>query len=138
VPPLGIDLLWGNPHALTAVSLLSVVVWIVMHIRGVHTVFPAMITLLLIGGYIGFEFAGAAIQVIPAGLVFIAAAVASSNSASERRIKIAVLAVVAAALGILLGRFLTGLYLDTKGAIFPHEMFARSLTHLRQCDLLNS
>jgi hypothetical protein len=128
VPPLGIDLLWGNPHALPAISLLSVVVWLVMRIGGARTVIPAMVGLLLIGSYIGFEFAGAAVQVVPAGLVFVAAAALSSNSGSERRTKVAILVGVAVALGILLGRFLVGLYLDTKGAVFPHEMFARPLT----------
>jgi hypothetical protein len=127
VPPLGIDLLWGNPHALPAISLLSVVVWLVMCIGGARTLIPALVGLLLIGSYIGFEFAGAAVQVVPAGLVFVAAAVLSSHSGPERRTKVAILVAVAGALGILLGRFLVGLYLDTKGAVFPHEMFARPL-----------
>jgi hypothetical protein len=128
VPTLATDVLWGNPHALTAISLLSVMVWVLMHVGQGRTVFLATLGLLLIGSYIGFEFAGAAIQVIPACIVFAVAAVWSSSSAGERRTKITILLIVAAALTILFGRFLVGLYIDTKGSFFPHEMLARPLS----------
>jgi hypothetical protein len=129
VPTLGTDLLWGNPHALTVISLLSVTVWLLTQIgRGPRVLsWLSALALLLVGGWICFAFAGAAVQPIPVAMAFVTACVCASRSARELRTKVVALLGVGAILGIVFGRFLIGLYMNTKGAVFPTEMFARPL-----------
>ncbi|MBS0245088.1 MAG: hypothetical protein JSR61_00595 [Proteobacteria bacterium] len=129
VPTLGTDLLWGNPHALPVISLVAVMAYALSRINAGRLGPAILVALALIGigGYIGFEFAGASVQVIPVTAAFAIASVWHSDTVAERVIKTAVLAVTAAILSILFGRFLIGLYLDTKGTVFPLEMWPRLL-----------
>jgi hypothetical protein len=129
VPTLATDLVWGNPHVLMVIALLSVAASLLLRI-GRGTLMSSLLgalSLLLIGAFIFFAFAGAAIQPIPASIVFAAACVCASRSSRERWMKIAALASVSAILALLFGRFLLGLYVNTKGVVFPGEMWVQSL-----------
>ena len=129
VPTLGTDLLWGNPHALPVISLVAVLAYALSRIKEgrLGSAVLAAVALLGIGGYIGFQFAGAIVQVIPVAVAVALASVWNSDTMAERAIKAAVLVVTAAILSVVFGRFLIGLYLDTKGTVFPHEMWPRLL-----------
>ena len=129
VPTLATDLIWGNPHVLMVIALLSVAASLLLQIgRGslISSLLSAL-GLLVIGGFIAFAFAGAVIQPLPASIVFAAACVCASRSSRERWLKIAVLFSVSAILGVVFGRFLLGLYINTKGVVFPGEMWLHSL-----------
>jgi len=129
VPTLATDLVWGNPHVLMVIALLSVAASLLLRIgRGslISSLFGAL-GLLLIGAFILFAFAGAAIQPLPASIIFAAACVFASRSNREWWTKVAALVSVSAILALLFGRFLVGLYLNTKGVLFPGEMWARPL-----------
>ena len=129
VPTLGTDLLWGNPHALTIISLMSIMVFALSRVRaGRYGMALAVgIALILIGAYICFEFAGGAIQVIPVAVLLALVCVWNSASSAERMMKIVLLAASGAILAAVFGQFLIGLYLDTKGGVFPDEMWPRPL-----------
>jgi hypothetical protein len=137
VPTLATDLIWGNPHILMVIALLSVAASLLLRIgRGslISSLLGAL-GLILIGAFILFAFAGAAIQPIPASIIFATACVCASRSNRERWMKVAALVSVSAILALLFGRFLVGLYINTKGAVFPGEMWAsplgpRNISHL--------
>src|SRR5260221_6584837 len=107
VPTLGTDLLWGNPHALTAIFLLSLTVWLLTQIGCGPRVLSwlSALALLLVGGWICFAFAGAAVQPIPVAMAFVIACVCGSRSARELWTKVAALLGVGAILAIIFGRF---------------------------------
>jgi hypothetical protein len=137
VPTLATDLVWGNPHVLMVIALLSVAASLLLRIgRGsLISYLIGALGLLLIGAFILFAFAGAAIQPVPASIIFATACVCASRSSSERWMKVAALVSVSAILALLFGRFLVGLYINTKGVVFPGEMWAsplglRNISHL--------
>lgn len=138
VPTLGTDLLWGNPHALPIISLMSVMVFALSRVSpGRYGVVPVVVVaLFLIAGYIGFEFAGGAVQVALVAVVFAAACVWNSATAGERSIKITLLIVTVAILAPIFGQFLFGLYTNTKGGVFPDEMWPRPLGFTNTSSLL--
>ena len=140
VPTLSTDILWGNPHAMTAMSLLAVSVWLLQKIgrgRWVKT-FAASAGLFAICAYLCLEFAGAIVQLVPAGVIVAAGCFCAAKSGRERRIKLAVLGLISLAIVALFGRFLLGLYLDTKGIVFPNDMWARPLSLSNLSHLLAS
>lgn len=130
VPTLATNILWGNPHALPAMLLVAGSVWLLQKVgrgRWMTSVATAS-AVFAICAYLCFEFAGAVVQLVPTGLLIGAGCVCTAETSRERFIKLAATGTVALALAIVFGRFLAGLYLDTKGLVFPNDIWARPLS----------